>query len=157
MLKTIKIINPAPVKRKRRKRVKTNKSHRKVKNVAAKKTVRRKKRNVSRSRKHSNPTVVYTKNARRRRKHSNPMKKYRKRRNPDLSNAGLNITNIMTMTAGAAVGGVSATWITNTFNIEGNMKYIAQLGIAVGGWWLLKKILPAAAVPFAAGVVGAAA
>ena len=140
--------SPGKILNTKSKEVKSNMAYRKHKkrhNVA-------KKRYHVKHRRHNPVTKTVTFNPKRR----HHVRRHR-RHNPDMSNTTLNLTNITTMAAGAVIGGISVPWLLQIMALQGYMKYLAGLAFSLGGWYLLKKILPSAAVPFAAAGVGATA
>lgn len=159
MKKTIYIHNPPRRKKTRKrktvrakKRIFTNKKNTFKKGVS--KMARRKRTSVKRRRVRKNPAgVTYIKN--RKRVSSRVRGRRRFRKNPaDLPGK---TTDLLTMAAGAGVGGVAVPWIGGIFQLEGMVKYAAQLAISLGGFYLLKRVLPNAALPFAAAGVGVTA
>lgn len=162
------VLNPGFPKKKRRrktsikrrkrntlKRKKTN-SHKLNKFKKGVSMQRRRKRTRGRKRSYKkNPAVRYKKNRRPvfvGRKRS----RRRYRRNPE-GLAGVRTNDLLQMTAGAAAGGIVTPWISGVLQLEGMIKYGAQLIMAAGLYYGLKKIMPRAAVPAAAAAVGVTA
>lgn len=133
---------------------------RKTRNTSAKRIVRRR---VTRRRKRRNPSspkVVYrtTTRYRNRTRHVNRRRSFRrKRRNPEILGGG-GTTDILMKAGAAGVGGVLPSWITSTFGIEGNMKYLAQLITGAIGYYILGSVgAKKYASPFAFGVIAVTA
>lgn len=158
--------SPKATLNKRRKKRKHHKSKlhtiKEVNNVAYKRKKKRTKvhnrKKTYKRRKKTNPGFSYRKRRYHKRRVHNRRRSYRRRRNPNGEVAALTTTNIMQMGAGAVAGAVGPVWVTNSFGIMGNMKYIAQVGIGLIGWWGLRKIgLRRMALPFVSAAVGVTA
>ena len=170
----LKIVNPVVRKSFKRKKKRLKKSRRKNSNsklkpdrkgyskLAARKRRRKTKRTHNKAaaskkrtykRRRTNPVRHYKmhrkhtyKNRRRthRRRHHNPV---------DFINGG-STTDLIMKSGAAAVGGVSAPWLSNMFGISGNMKYAAQFLYAIVGAYLLKSVgMGKYSSPFAFGVI----
>lgn len=120
--------------------------------------VKRKRRTRARRKIHRNPkAVTYTKNRRR----YSARKRGRSRRmfkNPIDAMTGARTTDLLVSGAGAAAGGIATPWLGNIFQLQGMVKYAAQVGIALAMYYIFNKIgMRKAAVPAAAGGIAVTA
>jgi len=137
----------------KKKRKKTFKKRNRQRGRGTIKMATKRKRKSSRRRKNPNPFLnTHKKRARKRR---NPVRRFRarsrRRRNPETG-GDLTMGKVGTALAGVAGGLFSYKMGTGLLGMEGNGKYLGGAGIAVAGYWLLKKVWPGAAMPFAIAV-----
>lgn len=115
----------------------------------------RKHRVHHRRRKHNPANPVYKARGVLNRRHRRRSR--RRYHNPEFSLSTTSLTNVAIDGAVAAGGGVSAAWLSNMFGIEGNMKYLFQIGYGLLGGFLLQKLNTGIAKPFALGVLAVTA
>lgn len=131
------VVGRNPKRRKRRATRKRKRTYKRRRNPVAVAPKRRRRRR-------SNP--VARKVTRRRVRRNYPVARRRKRRNPAMTFGGMNLRKPMTliMPVGVGVASLMATKAApNMLNLTGNMRYLAQVGVAVAGGMILKKPLGA--------------
>jgi hypothetical protein len=169
MRKKIVIINPTParkIKKLKRRKKRVIKRRRLTRNIsksitqkrsaAVAKTTRRKTRK-RRARKNPAGVCYLHKNRRpvRSRRRSTRRRLFK---NPFDPMTGQRGTDLLVSAAGAGAGGIVTPWIGGVFQLQGMVRWAAQIGIALAGYYMLGKIgMRKAAVPFAAGGVAVTA